>query len=205
MKQRRAAGKGVALVLAAVVVGSGLAACEPNQLGAAAIVGDERIRVSEIQGYLDEVREQRARYGLPEDVGADAARLEVERRVLDLVFEQAARELGISITEADIEETRAAEQRPAEELAELAAQNNLTEETLDELYRRFTIERRISEEINKQFPNADETRLNEEFAKRLVAIAQQMEIRINPRYGKFDPQQGQIQRTQYDFLQPPTK
>ena len=204
MKQRRAVPKGVALVLVAVV-GSGLAACEPNQLGSAAIVGDEKIKVSEIQDYLDVVREERVQYGLPEDLGPDAARLEVERRVLDRVFEQAARELGIAITEADIEETRAAEERPAEELAELAAQNNLTEETLDELYRRFTIERRISEEIGKQFPNADETRLNEEFAKRLVAIAQKMQIRINPRYGKFDPQQGQIQRTQYDFLQPPKK
>lgn len=204
MKQRRAVPKGVALVLAAVV-GSGLAACEPNQLGSAAIVGDEKIRVSEIQEYLDVVRSERAQYGLPEDLGPDAARLEVERRVLDRVFEQAALELGIAITEADVEETRAAEERPAEELAELAAQNNLTEETLDELYRRFTIERRISEEIGKQFPGADETRLNEEFAKRLVAIAQKMQIKINPRYGKFDPQQGQIQRTQYDFLQPPKK
>jgi hypothetical protein len=204
VKQRRAVPKGVALVLAAVV-GSGLAACEPNQLGSAAIVGDEKIRVSEIQEYLDVVRSERAQYGLPEDLGPDAARLEVERRVLDRVFEQAALELGIAITEADVEETRAAEERPAEELAELAAQNNLTEETLDELYRRFTIERRISEEIGKQFPGADETRLNEEFAKRLVAIAQKMQIKINPRYGKFDPQQGQIQRTQYDFLQPPKK
>ncbi len=201
MKQRRAA---VALVLA-VVVGSGLSACEPSQLGAAAIVGEQRITVTEIQNYLNTVREERAQFGLPTELGQDAARLEVERRVLDLVFEQAARDLGIAITEADIEETRAAEERPAEELAELAAQNNLTEETLDQLYRRFTIERRISEEIAKQFPGADETRLNEEFAKRLVAIAQGMRIRINPRYGKFDPQQGQIQRTQYDFLQPPAK
>jgi hypothetical protein len=201
VKQRRAA---TALVLA-LVVGSGLSACEPNQLGAAAIVEDQRITVTEVQGYLEDVREERAKFNLPTDLGPDAARLEVERRVLELVFEQAARELGIAITEADVEETRAAEERPAAELAELAAQNNLTEETLDQLYRRFTIERRISEEIDKQFPNADETRLNEEFAKRLVAIAQSMTIRINPRYGSFDPQQGQIQRTQYDFLQPPKK
>ena len=204
MKQRHAMTKGVALVLA-VVAGSGLAGCETNQLGAAAIVEDQRITVTEVQSYLDAVREQRATYDLPTDLGPDAARLEVERRVLDLVFERAARELGITITEADIEATRAAEERSAAELAELAAQNNLTEDSLDELYRRFTIERRISEEINKQFPNADEARLGQEFARRLVAIAQSMEIRINPRYGRFDPQQGQIQRTQFDFLQPPTQ
>ena len=203
MKQRRARTAGVSLVLA-VVVASGLAGCEPNHLGAAAIVEDQRITVSEVQNHLDIVREQRVQFGLPADLGPDAARLEVERRVLDLVFEQAARELGIPITEADIEATRAAEQRPAEELAQLAAQNNLTQESLDQFYRRFTIERRISEEIGKEFPNADPTRLNEEFAKRLVAIAQAMEIRINPRYGRFDPLQGQIRPTQYDFLQPPT-
>jgi predicted HicB family RNase H-like nuclease len=204
VKHRRATTRRAALVLA-VVAGFGLSACEPNQLGAAAIVGEQRITVTEVQSYLDTVREQRAQYDLPADLGPDAARLEVERRVLDLVFEQAAREMGIVITEADIEETRAADQRSPDELAELAAQNNLTQETLDQLYRRFTIERRISEEVQKQFPGADEARLNEEFAKRLVATAQAMKIRINPRYGRFDPQQGQIQPTQYDFLQPPAQ
>lgn len=199
MKPRRAA---VALVLAAVV-GSGLSACEPSQLGAAAIIEDQRITMSELQGYLDVVREQRAQFALPTELGPEAARLEIERRVLDSVFERAAAEMGIVITAEDIETTRNAEERSSDELAQLAAQNNVTLASLDELYRRFTIERAISEEIETQFPDADEQTLNAEFAKRLVATAQSMRIRINPRYGSFDPQVGQIQPTQFDFLRPP--
>ncbi len=199
MKSRRAA----AVLVATVIVGSGLSGCEQNQLGAAAIVDDQRITLSEVQGYLDRVREQRELYGLPTDVGPEAARLEVERRVLDLVFERAAAEMGIAVTEAQVEETRAAEERPATELAELAAQNNVTVESLDALYRRFTIEREISEAIDAQFPGADEQRLNSEFAKRLIATASGMKIRINPRYGTFDPTVGQIAPTQFDFLRAP--
>lgn len=204
MKPRRAVSKGAVLLVAALL-GTGLSACEPNQLGAAAIIDDQRITVTEVQGYLDTVREQREQFGLPEDVGPDAARLEVERRVLDMVFDRAAAAMGIRVTPAEVEATRAAEERSDAEVAELAAQNNVTLDSLDALYRRFTIERKISEAVEKEFPGADEQRLNEEFAKRLVATASAMKIRINPRYGTFDPTVGQIQTTRFDFLQPPAK
>ncbi len=193
----------VALLFAAAVTFGGLSACEPSQLGAAAIVEDQRITVTEIQSYLDQVREQREEFGLPTELDPDAARVEVERRVLNLVFERAAQQMNLRITEADIEETRSAESRSADELAELAAQNNVTVESLDEVYRRFTIERKISEAIEQQFPNAGETQLNEEFAKRLIAVAESLRIKVNPRYGTFDPKVGQITATSWDFLKAP--
>ncbi|GAA0636747.1 SurA N-terminal domain-containing protein [Sporichthya brevicatena] len=193
----------VALLFAAVVTFGGLSACEPSQLGAAAIVEDQRITVSEIQGYLDQVRDQRKEYGLPTQLDRDAARVEVERRVLNLVFERAAQQMNIRVTEAEIEKTRAAETRSADEIAELAAQNNVTADSLDEVYRRFTIERLISEAIEQQLPNAGEVQLNEEFARRLVAVAESLRIKVNPRYGTFDPKVGQVIATQWDFLKAP--
>ncbi|MBA3745605.1 hypothetical protein [Sporichthya sp.] len=199
---KRPMSKGVALVLAAVV-GSGLAGCEQNRLGAAAVVEDHRITVTEVQGYLDLVREQRAQFGLPTDLGPDAARLEVERRVLDLVFDKAASDLGLVVTPADAQATRDADERSAEEIANLAAQNNVTLASLDELFRRFTIERKISESIKAEFPAADDTQLQAVFSDRLVATAQSMDITINPRYGSFDSMSGQIQPTQFDFLRAP--
>lgn len=201
---KRPLSKGVALVLAAVI-GSGLAGCEPNRLGAAAVVGDERITVTEVQGYLDLVREQRAGFGLPTDLGPDAARLEVERRVLDLVFDQAAADLGIGVTAAEVQATRDADGRKPEEIANLAAQNNVTLASLDDLFRRFTIERKISEAIQAKFPAADEAQLQTVFSEQLVSTARSMKITINPRYGSFDSMTGQIRPTEFDFLQAPAR
>ncbi len=202
MKHRRTAAR-VVLPVALVLALGGLSGCRTSQLGAAAIVGNQRITVSEIQGTLDKVRDQRVQYGLDTDLGPDAARGEVERRVLDLVFERAAADMGLTVTQADVEKTKASEERSDEEIAQLAAQNNVSMDNLDELYRRFTLERAISDAIEKQFPGADEKTLNDEFSKRLIQTASEMDIRINPRYGTFDPTVGQITPLEPDFLQIP--
>jgi hypothetical protein len=202
VKHRRTVAR-VVLPVAMVLTLSGLSGCKTSQLGAAAIVENQRITVSEIQGTLDDVRDQRAAYGLDTDLGPEAARGEVERRVLDLVFERAAADMGITVTPADVEKTKAAEDRSDEEIAQLAAQNNVSADNLDELYRRFTLERRISDEIEKQFPGADSKKLDEEFSARLIKTASEMHIRINPRYGSFDPTVGQITPLEPDFFQVP--
>lgn len=182
---------------------AGLSGCETNQLGAAAIVENQRITVSSVQGTLDRIQDQREARGIPGELGPDAARAEVERRVLDMVFERAAADLGIVITAADVAEVRNGEERTEEQIADLAAQNMIDAGDLDELYRRFTIERAISDAIDKKFAGADDATLNDEFSKVLIATAREMNIRINPRYGKFDPTVGQIQPLEPDFYTVP--
>jgi hypothetical protein len=195
---------GAALVVAAVV-GSGLTACEPNTLGAAAVVENHRITVTEIQNTLAGVREQRRAAGLPEEPGADAARTEVLRRVLDFVFEKAVADLGLVVTDADVTATRKADERSDAELGALATESNVNLEDLGELFRRFTIEQKISDALERKFPGAEQAQLDAEYEKLLSATAQSMQIRINPRYGTFDPAHGQIEPTQFDFLRAPKK
>lgn len=204
MKRRSVSTGALALVLA-VVVGSGLSACEPNTLGAAAVVEDHRITVTEIQNTLAGVREQREAAGLAPDPGADAARSEVLRRVLDLVFEQAARDLGLVVTDADVKAARDADERSDAELGGLATQSNVNLANLGELFRRFAVEQKISEAIEKKFPGASQEQLDMEYGKFLATTAQSMDIRINPRYGTFDALRGQIAPTQFDFLRAPKK
>jgi hypothetical protein len=189
-----------ALALAAAAA---LSACGPSQLGAAAIVDDQRITVSEVQHTLKDVRELRERFALPTTLGAEAARMEVERRVLDLVFERAATDLGLQVTAGDVAQAQDAEDRSPEEIARLAAENNVSLASLDQLYRRFTLEQKISDQVSKLNPGATEAQLNAAFAERLVATAKKMQIKINPRYGEFDPTVGQIAAVRPDFLRAP--
>lgn len=197
---RRTSMRAAALALAA---GAALSACGPSQLGAAAIVDDQRITVSEVQQTLKDVRELRERFALPTALGAEAARMEVERRVLDLVFEQAATDLGLQVTAGDVAQAQDAEDRSPEEIARLAAENNVSLASLDQLYRRFTLEHKISDQVSKLNPGATEAQLNAAFAERLVATAKKMQIKINPRYGEFDPTVGQIAAVRPDFLRAP--
>ena len=202
---KRSLSRGAVALVLAVVAGSGLSACEPNTLGAAAVVEDQRITVTEIQNTLAGVREQREAAGLAPDPGADAARTEVLRRVLDLVFEKAVRDLGIVVTDADVQATRDADERSDAELGGLATESNVNLEDLGELFRRFTLEQKISEALERKFPDLEQAELDAEYEKLLIATATSMDIRINPRYGTFDPQHGQIEPTQFDFLRAPKK
>ncbi len=202
---KRSLSRGAVALVGAAVVGSGLSACEPNTLGAAAVVEDHRITVTEVQNTLAGVREQRAAAGLPAEPGTDAARAEVLRRVLDLVFEQAAKNLGLVITQADVDAIRAADKRTDAELGGLATESNVNLDNLDELFRRFAVEQKISDAIEARFPGASQEQLDQEYGKFLASTAQAMKIRINPRYGTFDSASGQIEPTQFDFLRPPKK
>src|SRR5437899_2275116 len=93
------------IVVSLAVVGLGasaLAACSPSELGAAAVVDDTRITVSEIQGSLAQVRSLQSQYGVGNEDSSTAARSEVQRRVIDLVFEKAARDLGVGVSAGEV-------------------------------------------------------------------------------------------------------
>ncbi|MGQ0629424.1 MAG: hypothetical protein ACT4P1_00130 [Sporichthyaceae bacterium] len=189
--------------LAVVLTGAAaLSACGPNQLGAAAVVDGQRITISEVQDTLRDIRELRERFDLESALPAEAARLEVERRVLDLVFERAAVELGVRVTEGDVAATRAEERRPPEEIARLAAENNLSLDSLDELFRRLTVEEKIGDRLAAQNAGMPQEQLALVIGQSLVATAQKMQIRINPRYGTFSVTEGSISPFTFDFLAP---
>ncbi|MGQ0624472.1 MAG: hypothetical protein ACT4PP_07455 [Sporichthyaceae bacterium] len=194
----------VATMLLAPLAGAlALSACGPDQLGAAAVVDGQRITISQVQDTLREVRELRERFDLDGDLPPEAARLEVERRVLDLVFERAARELGLRVTEGDVAAARAEERRSAAEIAELAAQNNISLDSLDELYRRLTVEAKIGDRLAAQNPGLAQEELGQVIGQALVATAMKMDIRINPRYGTFSVTEGSISPFVFDFLASP--
>nr|BFE83669.1 hypothetical protein GCM10020093_062700 [Planobispora longispora] len=54
----------VRVILAVVAAGAALTACSPSQAGAAAIVGDQRISVSELSADAEEYQAAMAKAGL---------------------------------------------------------------------------------------------------------------------------------------------
>jgi hypothetical protein len=183
-----------------------LSACGPSQLGAAAVVNSQRITVSEIQGTLSSVRDQQDKYGLDHADPSTAARNEVQRRVVELVSERAARDLGISVTDGEVSNAIDAETQllgGAEQFHQALAQANIAEDQVTEVFRQQVINTKIGLKVAAQAGSKlTQDQVDAKVHDTLVATAKRLHIRINPRYGEFDPVKGQITAPAPDFLKP---
>lgn len=194
-------------LLAAIVVLPALAACEPDQLNAAAIVDDEKITVTEIQGALEAVEEAQERLGLPTERLPQAAHNEVHRRVIVLIYAKAAAEAGIDVTEGEMA-LRAAELRrqaggdEAFERTQLSYGKTLAvaeDDTRLQLIESKMVAK-FSADAGRELQREEAIAL---IGERLIATARSMEIRVNPRYGTFDPVRGSIDPFKYDYIRDP--
>ena len=125
-------------------------ACGPNQLGAAAIVGDDRITIAAVQDSVKETRALQDEQSVIVRGPALAARLEVERRVIDLIFLRTAQELGVAATDTEIsaliDEQRKGLGGQAKFLQALAA-NGLNESQVTDVFRTQVLSRKIAEKL----------------------------------------------------------
>lgn len=177
-------------------------ACGPNQLGAAAIVGDDRITVATVQDSVERTRALQDQQSVIVRGPALAARLEVERRVIDLIFLRTAQELGVSASDSEIaalvEENRKDLGGQAKFLQALAA-NNLNESQVTDVFRTQVLSGKIAEKLaGGQKLSAAE--VDKRLQAKLIAVAAGMRIKINPRYGTFDPTVGDIVQRAPDYI-----
>jgi parvulin-like peptidyl-prolyl isomerase len=193
-------------VVLGVVAMAGLSACGPSQLGAAAVVNSERITVSDVQGALTSVRAVQDQYGLEHADPSTAARNEVQRRVVELVFERAARDLGISVSDGEVSTAIDAEKKllgGPEQFRQALAQANIADDQVTEVFRQQVINAKMGVKVAAQADTKlTQDQVDQKVHDTLVATAKRLHIRINPRYGVFDASKGQIAAPAPDFLRP---
>lgn len=164
---RRAAAVALSAALAGLVT-----ACDAEQLGAAAVVGGERITVMELQ---DEVREVTRIAG--RDVTADQSTVQatvlnrmINHRLGDTVTELA----DVTVTEAEVDEFIAEQLRPQVpegDLTQLLAQNLLTEDSL-----RYAVrEALLIEKVGG----------NDAYVELLAEASEKDGVEVSPRYGTW--------------------
>ncbi|HEY2834294.1 MAG TPA: SurA N-terminal domain-containing protein [Sporichthyaceae bacterium] len=190
----------------AVATVAGLSACGPSQLGAAAVVNSQRITVSDVQGRLKAVQALQDRYGVEHADPSVAARNEVQRWVVALVFERAARDLGINITDGEVSNAIDAETKLVggpEQFRAALAQADLSENDVNDVFRQQVINSKIGSAVLGQAgTKLTQDQVDAKVHDTLVATAKRLHIRINPRYGTFDGNMGQISPPAPDFLRP---
>lgn len=200
-RSRRAAATAATAALAALT----LSACGSTQLGAAALVDGRRITISDVERTVETVRDQLEAVGAGVARDEQAASNEVHRRVTGMVFAQAAGDLGVSVTDGELD-ARAAQERAAagsEEafLRRFALQNRIPpDQVYPELRRALLIQKMTAKIARDAGIAVTDDAVRPRLTQFLVDTAQKMVIKINPRYGRFDAQTGDIVPTEPDYF-----
>jgi SurA N-terminal domain len=156
-----------------------LAACNTEQIGAAAVVGNERITVAELQEQVRELAES-----LPDGTGATGDQSVAQHEILQRMIRSeliaaVARDEGVEVSEAEVDafiEEQIRPQAPDGDLDPLLAQNNLTEDSLRTSVRDQLVATELIEQLGGE----------QELIERLTEKADELGVAVSPRYGTWD-------------------
>ncbi len=188
--------RALAGVVAVTVVSAGLTGCASERLGTAAQVGDERISVEDLQ---QETRDFLA--AAPGTEPGVAQRNILQSRIVSQVIEEAAEEVGATVSDGEVASQRdqllgplraqARQQNVAPRVIvvrELAKQQNIVAPSgLDRFVRDQLLFQAIAE---RAAPGASEEESAQATTEALVAASRELDVEVNPRYGRWNAERG---------------
>jgi hypothetical protein len=168
----------VAAVLCAVAAVS-LAACSTDQIGAAAVVGDDRITVDELQEQVRDLADS-----LPDSAGATGDQSAAQHAILQRLIQSellaaVGADEGVEVSDADVDafiEERVVAQAPGGDIGALLAQSNLTETSLRDFVRDQLTADQLIERLGGQ----------EQLIDALTEKVDEIGVTVSPRYGTWD-------------------
>ncbi|WP_030672158.1 SurA N-terminal domain-containing protein [Streptomyces sp. NRRL B-1347] len=189
-----------ALLLSAAAVAAAplLTACGSDvRPGAAAVVGDDRITVAQLEHRVNEVRSAQ-RAAVPderqyEQVIAKTGTLTrntLHTMVLDRVLHRAARDAGVSVTRKEIQTTRAGMAKQAGGSKALEAgwlqQYNVAPKRLDDSIRTEIEAQKLAAKLGADMNSKAG---QDTFWAALSKASKKLDVNVNPRYGRWDAAQ----------------
>ncbi|MGX1131183.1 outer membrane murein-binding lipoprotein Lpp/regulator of replication initiation timing [Streptomyces glaucescens] len=179
------------LLSAAIAAAPLLTACGNDaRPGAAAVVGDQRITVAQLENRVDEVRSAQraavtddAQYAQAIAKSGSLTRDTLHGMVLDRVLHRAAQDAGITVTRKEIQEMRSGlEQQVGGSRALQTAwlqQYSVAPERLDENLR-------LQLEAQKLAAKLGTDTSQPAFWEALSKASADLDVTVNPRYGSWD-------------------
>lgn len=191
-RRRRSAltvsGAAALLVAAPLLTGCG----DDAHPGAAAVTGGERITMGQLQSKVKAVREaQRAAPGSEEMIkgSGQLTRAALDSLIRERVVEKAAKDAGVSVTRREVGRYRAELRKQAggeKRLKDaLLQQQAVAPSQVDDWMRMQVAVEKIAEaeKIDPRTPQG-----NAELRKTFSRTSEDLDITVNPRYGKWDVQ-----------------
>ncbi|MFI7322144.1 SurA N-terminal domain-containing protein [Streptomyces venezuelae] len=186
-----------ALILSAAAIAAAplLTACGSDaHPGAAAVVGDDRITVAQLEGRVNEVRDAQ-RSAIPDDAqyaqaiakSGGLTRATLHTMVLDKVLHRAATDAGVTVTRRDIQTMRRGMEQQSGGRKALEEgwlrQYNVAPARLDDSLRTEIEAQKLSAKLGADMNSPEGQAV---FWKALTAASKKLDIDLNPRYGTWD-------------------
>jgi hypothetical protein len=172
----------------------GLTAC--GSVNSAATLGDITITQEQLQTSVDQLLTERAAVDTSQmqlESGATLNRSQLRFQVITTIFDEIAKELKINLTDSEITASRA--NLITQSGGEAALPSNLVAAQIaTSNFDRYIRANLISNKLNEALlaTGVAETELNARISQLINAKAKQLEISINPRYGTWDAEVGDI-------------
>ncbi len=197
---RRFAGRAAVAGLALVAIPA-VTSCE-NRIGLAASVGSQRIETSQLTAVTARSTAALAATGqaVPANQQAALTRGVLNLLVRDALLEELGKAQGIVVTQGDLAAERASEARDAggeQALIKQSEQGGVSAKDLNIVVR----EKLLINKLQSKFGASDSTA----FANKLTAAAQKVHVRVNPRFGQWDPKNLTISGAPNDLSSTVTK
>ncbi|MCI0687984.1 MAG: hypothetical protein L0Y54_12205 [Sporichthyaceae bacterium] len=180
----------------AAAAGLALTGCQPAKAGAAVIIDGERVPVSVVQDKVEAVAAARAARGLdavPHDV---LAREQIQRLIGHQIAMRTAAQRGVTVTPGDIDQeiaAREAEFGGPESFQDQVAAANIAPGDLRTFVQDYLSMDALRASIaGGATTEAELVAAQQELNKLSETTARGMNIRVNPRYGSWDPATGEI-------------
>lgn len=172
----------------------GLTAC--GSVNSAATLGDITITQEELQTSVDQLLTERAAVDTSQmqlESGATLNRSQLRFQVITTIFDEIAKELKINLTDSEIAASRV--NLITQSGGEAALPSNLVAAQIASgNFDRYIRANLISNKLNEALiaTGVAEAELNARIAQLINAKVKQLEISINPRYGTWDAEIGDI-------------
>ena len=172
----------------------GLTAC--GSVNSAATLGDITITQEELQSSVDQLLVERAAVDTSQmqlESGATLNRSQLRFQVLTRVLEEIAKELKINLTDSEITVSRTnliARSGGEEALPTNLVAAQIASSNFDKYIRANLISTKLNEALLAT--GVAESELNSRISQLITAKANELKVSINPRYGAWDSQVGDI-------------
>lgn len=172
----------------------GLTAC--GRMDSAATIGDVTVTQAQAQAVVDQILDERTKVdttGMQLSTGEDLNRGELRFTIITILFEKIAKELKLEVTPTEIE------QRKAELISQVGGESellrnlvgaNIASSNFEKYVRAILTSEKISQAL--QASGVAEDEVSARIGQLVTAKAKQLKVTVNPRYGMWDLEQGDI-------------
>ena len=182
--------------IAALVIATGLLLTGCSQVNEAASIGDSKITQTELQATVDAVLAERAKVDTTQmqlTTGQDLVRGQLRFKILIQIYAAIAKELDLKVTNALIAQKRSeiiTQIGGEEKLPESLVSATIAPDDLDPYLRAVATSDLITAALIQS--GVAEAEAGARISTLLTAKAAELKIKINPRYGTWDPTTGDI-------------